>query len=94
MTRTGHYYDVVKYQGYSGLCLTHTESIESVADDINDIEKRAKEQGYNNDGKWVIVLVEWERIWDDNNVFVSSYEKRTAVALYDNGTVTELQKED
>ena len=88
MVRSGQYYDVIAYKGYSGLCLTHQESIESVVNDINDIAARAKEQGYNNDEKWVILLVEWERVWDDNEVFVSSIEKRTAVALYDNGVVT------
>ena len=88
MERSGLYYDVVKYKGYSGLVLYHQDSIEGVVNDLNDIVKRAKEQGYNNDEKWVIVSVEWERKWTDDEVFISSSERRTAVALYDNGNVT------
>ena len=88
--RSGYYYDVIRYKGYDGLVLYHQDTFDGVVEDIRDIEKRAKEQGYNNDQKWVIMAVEWGRTWDDDDVFVSSWEKRTAVALYDNGTVTDL----
>lgn len=85
----GKYFDVVAYKGFGGLCLTHQDNVEDVVKDIDDIVKRAKEQGYNNDEKWVIFSVEWMRVWNDD-VFVSSWEHRQAVALYDNGVVTDL----
>lgn len=90
MTRSGYYYDVVKYKGHSGLCIHNNERVEDVVDEINRIVAHAREEGWNHDEKWLIVLVEWERVWDDDDVFCSSWEKRTAVALYDNGTVTDI----
>lgn len=90
MERTGHYYDVIAYKGYSGLCITHNERVQDVVADIDDIVKRAKESGWNNNEQWIIVSVEWGRTWDDDNAFVSSWERRQAVALYDNGVVTDL----
>ena len=90
MERTGHYYDVIAYKGHSGLCITHNERVEDVVSDINDIVKRAREAGWHNDEKWIIVSVEWGRTWDDDGVFVSSWERRSAVALYDNGEVTDI----
>lgn len=78
------------YKGYHGLVVHNNERFEDVVEEINNIEKRARERGYNNPEKWLIVSVEWERLWDDDEVFISSWEKKTSVALYDNGTVTDL----
>ena len=89
MERKGVYYDVVKYGGFGGLCITHNESVESVAADIADIEKSATAQGYPAE-TWLIVRVEWGRMWDENGVFLSSWENRRSVAVYDGGEVTEL----
>lgn len=89
---SGRYYDVVAYKGHSGLCLYHQDSIGDVVKDIDDIVKNARERGYNSNEKWVIFSVDWERTYDDD-VFVSSWEHKKAVALYDNGVVTAVGAE-
>lgn len=88
MKRNGKYYDVIAYKGCSGLALYHQDSIEGVVNDINNIVKRAKDAGYNNNEKWIIVSVEWERTFIGEDIFLESWEKRKAVAFYDNGNVT------
>lgn len=90
MERNGFYYVVQRYKGHSELDILHNTNLDDVVSGINDIVKRAQERGYHNDEKWLIVSVEWERKWTDDEVFVSSWEKRTAVALYDNGEVKQL----
>ena len=90
MERFWHYYDVVRYKGYEGLCIVHNETMDGVISDINDIVKSAERSGYHNDEKWIIVSVECGTKLDEDGVFDSSWKKCVAVALYDNGKVTDL----
>ncbi len=50
--------------------------------------KRAREAGYNNDEKWLIIEVTTATITDDKGRFVSETTDRKAIGLYDNGKVT------
>ena len=90
MIKTGHYYDVISYTGTSGLRIIHNDQIEDVISDINGIVKQAKEAGWNRDEKWIIIDIAWGRTFDKDGRFTSSWENRTAIALYDNGNVTYL----
>lgn len=83
-------YEVRAYKDSHGLMITHNERVEDVIQDINDIVERARSRGYYNDEKWLIVSVETETIYDDDYVFESQHTYRRAVALYDNGVVTDL----
>ena len=90
MERTGYYYDVTNLHNNCGLVIYHKDSVDAVVEDINDIVADAKRKGYRNDEKWLIISVEWGKTFDDDGTFVSSWEKRTAVAFYDNGIVTDI----
>lgn len=84
------YYDVVSMGGCFGLQIRDKDSFESVVKEINDITLRAKKSGYDNDEKWLIVLVHMTRYWDDNGIFIFEEVKKTAYALYDNGHVKKI----
>lgn len=81
-------YEVISPTGYSGLCIRRTDTFDDVVSEINASVARAKERGYNNDEKWLILRVEGYTDRGDDGVFVASSETRKAVAMYDNGTVT------
>ena len=63
------------------------ETVDSVIDEINEIVKRAKGKGYDNDEKWVVIECQYDEIRNEDDIFVCSTEKRLTVAIYDNGTV-------
>ena len=90
-TTSGYYYDVKDYKGFGGLYIRdHNKfDFDKVVEEIRDICKRAADRGYKNDDKYIIVLVEWERTFDEDGAFYSAWSKEKAVALYDNGEVFE-----
>ena len=88
----GTYFDVIRYKGTGSLCLTNKDSFEGVVENIKAIEEKAKANGYDNNERWIIVRVKWKRVFDDDGVFMYDEEKRTAVALYDNGAVKMWEK--
>lgn len=82
------WYEVVSPDGRCGLCVRRTDTLDDVVDEINGSVERAKERGYNNDEKWLILRVDGYTDRSDDGVFIASSETRKAVAMYDNGTVT------
>ena len=63
---------------------------DSTVASIEDVVARAKAAGYDNDEKWLIVKVEWEKVFDENGIFQKETTTRTTVGLYDNGKVTRI----
>lgn len=87
---SGYFYKVPKYKDTSELNINRTDNFDDVVEEINRSCERAAKLGYHNDEKWLIVLVEYQSVYDDDGVFCSSWRNETAIALYDNGTVTEF----
>ena len=94
MARQIQYYEVVSIEGSHGLQISNmvNESFELTVEAIDEAVARAKEQGYNNDEKWLIVEVIREREWNDDGMFLWDKVTRKAIAFYDNGTVTKLEE--
>lgn len=90
-TRYGHFYEVRSLDDCHGLApIFGNEDYDKVVEGIKYQDNRAKEQGYDNDEKWLIILVEWEKAYDNRGVFENEIIRRRAIALYDNGTVEDL----
>ena len=87
MKRTGSYYDVRSFDDTHGLVIRKKDSFESTVESIEDVVERAKAQGYDNDEKWLIIRVDWEKTFDEQGIFQKETTTRTAVGAYDNGTV-------
>ena len=90
MIRTGNYFDVCSFDSTHGLVIRRNDSFEAVAESIEDVVQRAKAAGYDNDEKWLIVKVEWEKSYDEKGIFQKETTTRTTVGIYDNGAVTRL----
>ena len=88
MKRSGGYYDVRSFDDTHGLVIRKKDSFESAVESIEDVVERAKAQGYDNDEKWLIIRVDWEKTFDEQGIFQKETTTRTAVGAYDNGTVT------
>lgn len=88
MKMTGSYYDVCSFESTHGLVIRNNDSFESTVESINDVVERAKAAGYDNDEKWLIVKVEWEKVFDESGIFQKEIMTRTTVGIYDNGKVT------
>lgn len=90
-TRYGHYYEVKSLDDMHGLVpIFGNEDYDKVVAGIIYEENRAKESGYDNDAKWLIILVEWEKAYDNRGVFENEIIRRRPISLYDNGTVEDL----
>lgn len=90
-TRYGHYYEVRSLDDSYGLAtIFGNEDYDKVVEGIIYEENRAKEGGYDNDAKWLIILVEWEKAYDNRGVFENEIIRRRAISLYDNGTAENL----
>lgn len=87
------YYKVSRMNGNGGLATHNEESFELLIEEINEIIARAKAQGYDNDEKWLIMLCQMHRIWDDNDMIILDSIVAKAYAKYDNGVVTKLEEE-
>ena len=90
MKRTGSFYDVCSFESTHGLVIHNNESFDSTVASIEDVVARAKAAGYDNDEKWLIVKVEWEKVFDENGIFQKETTTRTTVGLYNNGKVTRI----
>ena len=88
MIRTGSYYDVCSFESTHGLVIRNNDTFEATVESIQDVVDRAKAAGYDNDEKWLIVRVEWEKDFDEKGIFQKETMTRTAVGAYNNGTVT------
>ena len=94
MARQIQYYEVVSMDGTHGLQSSNMadDSFERTVEAINEQVARAKAKGYNNDEKWLIVIVVNDKEWDDNGMFLWEKGYRRTVAIYDNGVVTRLEE--
>ena len=88
MIRTGSYYDVCSFESTHGLVIRNNDTFEATVESIQDVVDRAKAAGYDNDEKWLIVRVEWEKDFDEKGIFQKETMTRIAVGAYNNGTVT------
>lgn len=88
MKRTGSYYEVCSFDGIHSLVIRSNDTFETTVESLQDVIDRAKAAGYDNDEKWLIVKVEWEKNFDENGVFQKETVTRTTVGIYDNGKVT------
>lgn len=88
MKRTGSYYEVCSFDGIHSLVIRSNDTFEATVESLQDVIDRAKAAGYDNDEKWLIVKVEWEKNFDENGVFQKETVTRTTVGIYDNGKVT------
>ena len=88
MKRTGSYYEVCSFDGIHSLVIRSNDTFEATVESLQDVIDRAKAAGYDNDEKWLIVKVEWEKDFDENGVFQKETVTRTTVGIYDNGKVT------
>ena len=79
MKRTGSYYDVRSFDDTHGLVIRKKDSFESTVESIEDVVERAKAQGYDNDEKWLIIRVDWEKTFDEQGIFQKETTTRTAV---------------
>lgn len=86
----GTYFDVLHMDGNGGLCTHNNEDFDKTVDEINRICESAKAQGWKNDDKYMIVMVEWTKKYDGLGNFVFSETTKTAFATYDNGIVTKI----
>lgn len=86
---THTYYKVVSYNHFAhGLCVYNNKYFNDVVDEIDEIVKKARERGFNEDEKWLIVRVTVSKTWEadgDRASLISSSEACKTVALYDNG---------
>ena len=87
---SGHYYEVLAYKGEHGLVTKERENLKMLMDEIIEIENKAKERGYDNDEKWLIVDVFWNKVYTEDGVFVSADTHKSSLALYDNGNFSLL----
>ena len=89
MTCTTKYYQVMHPTGGSFLgAFPGYNTLEQAVGDTVFQVKRAQEQGYNNDEKWLFIEVTTATITDDKGVFVSETTDKKAIGIYDNGKVT------
>ena len=85
----GYYYEITSTNDNCKTGSRH-EAFDSAVQELEDIVQRAKHSGYNNDEKWLIVCVEWQKLFDENGMFISETTSRRASALYDNGKIENL----
>ena len=90
MKRTGSNYDVCSFESTHGLMIRNNDTFETTVESIKDVVDRAKAAGYDNDEKWLIVKVEWEKEFDEKGIFQKETTTRTTVGIYDNGKVTRI----
>ena len=90
MKRTGIYFEVCSFDGIHSLVIRSNDTFEATVESLQDVVDRAKAAGYDNDEKWLIVKVEWEKDFDENGVFQKETVVRTTVGIYDNGKVTRI----
>lgn len=90
MKMKGDYFDVCSFDSIYGLVIRNNESFEGVVESIQDVVDRAKAAGYDNDEKWLIVKIEWEKDFDEKGIFQKETVMRTTVGIYDNGKVTRI----
>lgn len=89
MTYTSKFYQVQHPTGRSLLgAMTGYNTLEQAIAETEFQVKRAQEQGYNNDEKWLFIEVTTATITDDKGVFVSEATDKKAIGIYDNGAVT------
>lgn len=88
MTHTSKFYQVMHPTNRSLLgALTGYNTIVDAITETTYQVSRAREQGYNNDEKWLIIEVTTATITDDNGVFISETTDQRAIGVYDNGNV-------
>ena len=89
MTHTNTCYQMMHptSRSFIGLYYNH-DTVEEAIGETEFQVTRAREKGYNNDEKWLIIKVTTATITDDNGWFVSETTDRKAIGLYDNGKVT------
>lgn len=75
------YYNVRGIKDEYGLCVHHNDTLENVREEIDRVNQRAVERGYNAE-QWVITHVEVYTWKDDNGVFVKREEIETRVEIY------------
>ena len=90
MKRTGIYFEVFSFDGIHSLVIRSNDTFEATVESLQDVVDRAKAAGYDNDEKWLIVKVEWEKDFDKNGVCQKETVVRTTVGIYDNGKVTRI----
>ena len=90
MKRTGIYFEVFSFDGIHSLVIRSNDTFEDTVESLQDVIDRAKAAGYDNDEKWLIVKVEWEKDFNENGVFQKETVMRTTVGIYDNGKVTRI----
>ena len=92
--RNRQHYEVLNTEGTHGLYISNmdNEAFHLTVQAIDDAVERSKAQGYNNDEKWIIVLCDVTRKWDDNGMFLGETKEKKTVAFYDNGKVTEVDE--
>lgn len=80
----GETWEVMRKNGNGGLCMwyyTSNDSQEGARYAIDEANRRAVEDGYSAE-QFLIVHHEWMRLFNDNGVFLSSEETKTAVEMY------------
>ena len=90
MKRTGSYYEVCSFDGIHSLVIRSNDTFEATVESLQDVVDRAKAAGYDNDEKWLIVKIEWEKDFDEKGIFQKETVMRTTVGIYDNGKVTRI----
>ena len=90
MKRTGNYYDVCSPDSTHRIMIRRNDSFDAVVESLNDAVEHAKAAGFNNDEKWLIVKVKWEKTFDEQGIFRHEATSRTTEAIYDNGTVIKI----
>ena len=90
MKRTGIYFEVCNFDGIHSLVIRSNDTFEATVESLQDVVDRAKAAGYDNDEKWLIVKVEWEKDFDEKGIFQKETVTHTTVGVYDNGKVTRI----
>ena len=90
MKRTGVYFEVCSFDGIHSLVIRSNDTFEATVESLQDVVDRAKAAGYDNDEKWLIVRIEWEKDFDENGIFQKETVIHTTVGIYDNGKVTRI----
>ena len=78
------------FDGIHSLVIRSNDTFEATVESLQDVVDRAKAAGYDNDEKWLIVKVEWEKDFDENGIFRKEAVMHTTVGIYDNGKVTRI----
>ena len=74
-------YYKAKYKSGSGESGDRTKSLEAMREAIDKTNEHYKANGYKQE-QFVIVNVQWGRIFDDDGIFISEHSNETRIEIY------------